>query len=268
MLRIDFNKELLQKEFEYYKNAFGKLNYSNKNYIIKYFQQSIFYKKENELYCDNLIKEKLINNRCKYLNKKQNELTNNELLTGFKYSGIYYGYSHFNPLIFKYFIEEFNIKSCYDPCGGWGHRILGSLDLDLYIYNDINKDIMNNCKYMCNYFNIDNNVFYNNDCRKFVPTEKFDAIFTCPPYFNVEHYNNDFKSLSEYIEFIDILFDIFINSNALLFGLVIREDLLKNDYKKYLYTKFLIRKNIYKYLNKKVSNINNEYMYIFVKNEL
>lgn len=268
MLQIDFNENLILKEFDFYKKTPGQLKYSNKNYIIKYFQQDVFYKKENELYNNELIKEKLINNRCKYLNKNFNELTDNDLLLGFKYSGIYYGYSHFNPLILKYFINEFNINSCYDPCGGWGHRILGALNLDLYIYNDINKNVMNNCKKMCNYLNISNVSFNNNDCRYFMPNEQYDAIFTCPPYFNIEHYNNDFTSLNEYIEFIDILFNIFIDSDALIFGIVIREDLLPKIYKKYSYAKFLIKKSGYKYLNKKISNINNEYMYIFLKNEL
>ena len=57
------------------------------------------------------------------------------LLRGFKISGIHYGYSHFNPLIIKKFLEDTNAKICYDPCGGWGHRILGSMNIDKYIEN-------------------------------------------------------------------------------------------------------------------------------------
>jgi hypothetical protein len=268
MLKINLDKSLLQKEFDYYKNHQGNLCYSNKNYIIRYFQQDVFYKKENELFNNNEIKEKLISNRCKYLNKTINELTDNELLLGFKYSGIYWGYSHFNPLIFKYFINEFNINICYDPCGGWGHRLLGGLQLTKYIYNDISYNVLNNCKNIVSYFNINNVIFYNYDCRDFIPSENFDAIFTCPPYYNMEKYDNEFLSFNEYMIFIDNLFNIFLNSSALIFGLVIREDLLKEEYKELSYKKFIIRNYGYLHLSKKKQHINNEYLYIFVKNEL
>ena len=51
---------------------------------------------------------------------------------------------------------------------------------------------------------------YNNDCKNFIPIEKFESIFTCPPYFNLEHYEcGDFKNIEEYNEFLKSLFNIF-----------------------------------------------------------
>lgn len=104
------------KEYEYFKTH--SINeprvYCNNNSIIKYFQQNIFFSKERELWKDNIIRNKLIGNRMKFLNKKEFELTANDIISGFKRSGIYYGYSHFNPLLFKWFIRQYDIKTCYD----------------------------------------------------------------------------------------------------------------------------------------------------------
>lgn len=228
-LFIDFNTKIINEEFLYYLNTPGKLgNISYKNNIIKYFQQFTFYKKELELWKNQKIKNKIIHNRCKYLNKNINELTNIDILQGFKRTGIYYGYSHFNPLWFKWFINNYNIKTCYDPCGGWGHRLLGSLDLNLYIYNDLSTSIKNNVDNIINYFNMFHVKTYNNDCKNFIPIEKFESIFTCPPYFNLEHYEcGDFKNIEEYNKFLKSLFNIFYSLDFCnIFGLVIREDLL------------------------------------------
>ncbi|MBW2986724.1 very short patch repair endonuclease, partial [Candidatus Woesearchaeota archaeon] len=100
--------------------------------------QPHFYEREKELWKDEKIRKKLIENRCKYLNKSENELTNNELLRGFKISGIVYGYSQFSPLWIKAFIEKYNVTSIYDPCAGWGHRLLGASKIK-YIANDIDE---------------------------------------------------------------------------------------------------------------------------------
>lgn len=91
----------------------------------------------------------------------------------------------------KAFIEEFNVKSIYDPCGGWGHRLLGSGDLR-YIYNDINKITYNNVIKINNHFKLNNKEFYNEDAATIDLTniEQVDCIFTCPPYLNKEVYSD------------------------------------------------------------------------------
>lgn len=263
-LTLDWEKILY--EYNYYKTKQGNLKGATSfNYIIKYYQQNVFYKQENELIKDPSIKEKLISNRCKYLNKSISELTHNDLILGFKRSGIYYGYSHFNPLIFKYFINKYNVKKCYDPCGGWGHRLLGSNDLDLYIYNDLSYNTYKNVKRIINELNIKNTVCYNEDANSFIPNYDFDSMFTCPPYFNLEHYEcGDFESLEQYNKFIDNLFGIFYNKDSCkIFGLVIREDLLP---KKYTYNeKFEISNKKSAHLTKSTIHNNKEYLYIFNK---
>ena len=267
-LYINFNWSKIINEYNYYKHKEGNLNGATSyNFIIKYYQQDIFFKTENELIQNNEIKERLINNRCKYLNKNKDEITSYDLLKGFKYSGIYYGYSHFNPLIFKFFINKYKIKKCYDPTGGWGHRLLGSSDLDLYIYNDLSKTICNNVKHIAKDLKINNAIFYNNDANNFVPNYEFDAMFTCPPYYNFETYECDaFNTIEEYNQFIDNLFKVFYDKKSCnIFGLVIREDLLDDKHKNNAIEKFIINNKNSKHLNNSIKHKNNEILYIYKK---
>lgn len=266
-LYIDYNKDHIKNEYNYYLNESGKLSkhYTN-SYIVKYFQQDILYKKEFDLWDNYIIRKKLIDNRIKYLDKQVNEISNMEFIDGFKRSMIYYGYSHFNPLWFKWFIERYDIKRCYDPCGGWGHRLLGSGKLDLYIYNDLSHTVYDNINKMIDYLNIKNCITYNNDANNFIPTEDFDSMFTCPPYYNLEHYEcGDFKSIDEYNKFTDNLFNCFYNKpNCKIFGLVIREDLLEDKWKDKSVDSFLVNNRKAHHIVKKQKN-NNEYLYIFAK---
>ena len=269
-LLIQYNRKVLDREFVFYRD-YPKIESFNgfpsvRNEIVKFFQQSVFFKREREIWKNDPIKRlKLIANRVKYLNKDMDELTHCDILNGFKRSGMMYGYSHFNPLWFKWFIDRYNVKSCYDCCGGWGHRLLGGLSLDRYIYNDMSAGIKSNVDEMIRHFKIGNTVTYCQDARSFVPIENFDAMFTCPPYMNIERYECEpFADSSEYDDFVDSMFRVFETSmHCKIFGLVIREDLLNghNDYSE------KHRVNVssqQKYLSS-CKNKFEEYLYVFKK---
>lgn len=203
-------------------------------YTIKYFQQLNFFRRERFFWRVPQIRQRLIDNRIKYLNKTYDELSANDILTGFKKSGIFYGYSHFNPLILKYICDRFKVKKLYDPCSGWGHHLLGCLNIDKYIYNDPSKQTADAVKRMCSVLNIKNVTVHSNDCRKYTPKQDFDAMFVCPPYFdkekniNLEDYEcGGFKDINEYNKFIDNFFEIFYKKESCrVFAIVIREDML------------------------------------------
>ncbi len=199
MLEYKYNKESIQKELKKIKNNPGNfLKLPNTNKIVLTYQPH-FYEKEKELFSLNpIIRRKLIENRCNFLDKEENELTDKEILRGFKISGIYYGFSHFSPFWIKAFIEKYNIKSIYDPCGGWGHRLLGAYNIK-YIYNDINIKTFNGVNNIIRDFNIQNKITYNNDSSLFTPEEDYECVFTCPPYYNTEVYEKPFLSFKEYI---------------------------------------------------------------------
>ena len=230
---IDFTTNELHDEFFWLIETPGKCTLKTRhNKIIKYFQQDILYKAEKQLLNDPQILEKIINNRCKYLKKEPCELTTYDLIDGLKKSGIYYGYSMFNPLLAKWFFKQYGCTICYDPCGGWGHRILGATELESYIYNDISMETTENIKRMCEYFDIYNVKTYNTDSIGFIPDEPYDSIFTCPPYYNIEIYDKkiDYES---YVLLIDSIINAYLNKvNCKVCGIVIREDLLPPKYLK------------------------------------
>lgn len=270
IFRDYYNYEILINEFEYYKNlCINDLNLkytSNNNRIIKYFQNT-FYKHERYIYAHNpIMRRKLIQNRCFYLDKKEHTLTISDIFSGFKNSGVHYGYSHFNPAWTNWFINKFNIKSVFDPCGGWGHHLLGMLSCDKIIYNDINMDIYNGVKEMKEYFMIDNLELYNEDIRDFDLVEDVDAWFMCPPYYNLEDYGNDsFKDIEEYREFLNIIFSKWKDSNSGIFGMVIREDyydLLDDVFKGLCIDKCVLKVSKSHLIKKKKFG---EYFYIFRK---
>ena len=188
----------------------------------------MFYAREKRAWLDPEIRCRLVENRKKYLGKSEKDLSDLDMLDGFKRSGMIYGYSHFNPRWFIWFINEYGVKSCYDPFGGWGHRLLGSARLEQYIYNDLSKGTKRNVDRMISAFKIGNAETHCEDARTFTPESQFDAMFTCPPYYNIEEYEcGGFSSFNEYKSLIDGVFEVFESRPACrVFRLVTREAML------------------------------------------
>lgn len=106
-----------------------------------------------------------------------------------------------------------------------------------------------------------NVVTYNEDARTFTPNEDFEAIFTCPPYYNVEEYEcGAFKNFEDYKNLIDSIYNLYIERSCRVMGLVLREDLLcgHDDYTE----KFLL---VNKGSHLSRLHNNNEYLYIWYK---
>lgn len=203
--KVVCTKAEMEKELKSLENKHGSLEAasSNNNTILHY--QQHFYEKERELFSDLKIARRLIKNRQKYLFKEPKDLTDREILRGFKISGEFYGFSHFAPQWFKWFIEKTNCTSALDPCGGWGHRMLGTIGtmLKSYIYNDFDTRTFENCKSIYEDFNymFKTQIQFLNERAEKLSVERlaYDSIFTCPPYFNKEKYNNtEFEDYSDF----------------------------------------------------------------------
>ena len=210
------------KEFKNIKQNTGNYSAAPANNRIVLTNQQHFYHIERELFKNSVIQEKLISNRQKYLFK--DTFNHKELLRGFKISGIHIGYSHFSPLWIKKFIEDTNVTKIYDPCGGWGHRFIGPAACNInYIYNDIWTESCNGIKKIANTINYtDKLTIYNQDCTNFTPQENYDCVFTCPPYYNIEIYNNGkYSSLDEYKTLIIDLIKNSIKPSVKYIGIVI-----------------------------------------------
>lgn len=225
---IQYNEDVIRIEYDYYENLRDDTLHANqsiKNSIVKYFQQDTFYKRERESFMyDPITRRKVIQNRMKYLNKKEYELTTNDVLLGYKISGEIYGYSHFNPRWINFVIRKYGVHSVYDACGGWGHHLLGMLSCDRIIYNDIDAHVCKNITRIKETFDITQLVVHNGDASEYTP-ENVDLFFACPPYYNIEKYaEGGYDSLDDYKTFLNSLFSIWKNNSAKYFCLIIRED--------------------------------------------
>lgn len=244
--RISYSDVEIKMELENILSKTGSLSapvFNNKA-ILTY--QQHFYDKERELFSDPKIARKLIKNRMKYLEKEPKDLTPQEVLRGFKISGEYYGYSHFAPEWFKWFVETTQTKSILDPCGGWGHRLLGTIGVQIerYIYNDFDSRTYEGCKNFHTdwkeYFHHEV-LFYNERAEMLNVTRlEYDSIFTCPPYFNKEIYNNKtFKDSEDFKIWWAKVADNIIKQSVKFIGIVIdqenieivKEPILKNKFR-------------------------------------
>lgn len=265
---ISYSEDELYKEFEYYRTQPGNLwSQPLKNKIIKYFQQDIFYKKEKELLKDKKIYNKLYKNRQKYLHKE--EISVQELLRGCKISGLYYGYSHFNPLWTKWFVEKYGVKSVFDPCGGWGHHFLACMELlESWTYNDISETVRVNTERLCEFLGIKNVRFMSQDARD-VTINDVEAYFTCPPYVtpngkNLEHYEcGDFKNFRDYVEFLNTLISNWEKSGARIFGIILRDDIVRYVERNWDECFEIGISNMKSHLSK--NKIHKEFLYVFKK---
>lgn len=229
--RVKYSDIEIQMELENILKKKGSLEASvfNNKAILTY--QQHFYDKERELFADPKIARKLIKNRMKYLEIEPKDITPQEILRGFKISGEYYGYSHFAPEWFKWFIEKTQTKSIMDPCGGWGHRLLGTIGVDIeqYIYNDFDSRTYQGCVDLYSdwkeYFH--HNVLFFNQRAETLEVSKleYDSIFTCPPYFNKETYNNKtFKDIEDFQNWWKMVADNLIKPTVNYIGIVIDKE--------------------------------------------
>lgn len=219
---FNYTDNELKKEYKTISNLTSKyFNRMEFNKNILHFQQH-FYEKEIDLLNSNPeIFNNVLENRKKYLNSEH--ITIPQLIRGLKISGIYYGFSHFSYRVMKQFIQDYKPTTIYDPCGGWGHRLLASGDLP-YIYNDLWGKSVEGVNNMIKFHNLQHKTVYNEDCRFFSPNEQYDTVFTCPPYYNTEIYNDHpYNTLEEYYEFLTLLIDKSVRNSVHTFGMVINE---------------------------------------------
>ena len=157
----------------------------------KRYQFNEFYKHELELWKDRTVQMKLYLNRWKYTNKLPYELSDSEILQGFKISGIHRGYSVFDNKAMLTVLDKYNIKSVFDPCAGWGERMLTCYSKGIdYLGLDINDGLRNGYSNLKTVLNLVNQEVIIKDLSEYVPHETFDAVITCPPYGNLEIYSD------------------------------------------------------------------------------
>lgn len=187
--------------------------------LIKKYQQDAFYETEKALWIENPYHNKiplqmyLYINRMKYLGKNPNQINAFELLRGFTISGIYKGFTVFNPFLMEQVIDKYHIKSVYDPCAGWGERLMTCHNKDVtYLGVDINEKLFDGYHRMIDDFDMKKQTVVNADSSDIVLDYKADAVITCPPYFNTEMYSDRGAENLSYDKFLDWWRSVVISS--------------------------------------------------------
>jgi tRNA1(Val) A37 N6-methylase TrmN6 len=103
-----------------------------------------------------------------------------------------------------------------DPCAGWGGRLLGAMVNDdiKYIGFDTNTNLKKPYKELINMLNVKDRakIIFKDSSKVNYSKYKYDMVFTSPPYFNVEVYDNMKKEKTK-IEWLDnFLFPMIKNS--------------------------------------------------------
>lgn len=141
-----------------------------------------------------------IENRLKY---KGSDLSPKDIRAGLTFSHAAPKVSIFKPALAKYIINKYlsDYTQIFDPCSGYSGRLLGAIAADkFYIGQDINQTTISESISLCDYFHITNYELY---CKNSLATKgNYECLFTCPPYYDKENWNQDIEQLTcdEWIE--------------------------------------------------------------------
>lgn len=122
------------------------------------------------------------------------------IIQGIHSTGKGYNVSNFKPLIARYFGLKFNAKKILDYSAGWGARMLGFMSnhsiLDNVIYHGIDPMTADDINKMIDDLELSDYAKVIKGCSEDIETYKtldndYDLIFSCPPYFTLEKYNDD-----------------------------------------------------------------------------
>ena len=212
---IDCNKiykTLCYEDYDINKISSQKTQLTNK--IIRKFMPHIFEVKDyNGInLCDLWTKEKLTN-AFKLLNKPKYTVNSylSEILKRLKFNPV----TVYSPILTKSLLKELDCKTVFDPCIGWGGRMIGTCSIN----NTDNAEIVYTGCEPCNktYEGLEEIVkdlnlkkyvdIYNSpvedklDDEKF-KNKKFDMCLTSPPYYNLEIYSDeDTQSIEKYKDY-------------------------------------------------------------------
>jgi hypothetical protein len=177
-----------------------KLSWGQLQAIVKDAQRSVFYEHEIKMWEENHFRRNswgtvqafLYANRWKYIHKLPDELTDREILRGFRISGLYIGFTSFDPEMMKKVISKYGVKSVYDPCSGWGERMMtcGMLGVG-YEGCDINDRLQTGYAKLAAKIDGFAPVMHVGDSARQTVETDADAVITCPPYMSTEIYSDD-----------------------------------------------------------------------------
>ena len=188
--------------------------------IVRQFMYPIIYEREIKMWNDNKFINKkgytqplLFANRLKYIDKLPHQLTDLDIIRGLSYSGQIRAYTAFDNTLMKRFIEKYKPNSIFDPCAGWGERLLTAACYNiLYTGQDINKKLKEPYQKLINSYNLTDQSVTIVDSS--TTKNEADCLFTCPPYFDTEIYTEHGAENLSYDDFIKWWDTIIKNSDV------------------------------------------------------
>ena len=106
--------------------------------------------------------------------------------------------SQFRPSAAKCLYSVFDAKRIYDPCGGWGDRLLGAMSTDAEVYycRDVNPLVFTGyaLQQQCLPTSTALSFEYRGSEIDAPAKDYFDFIFTSPPYYKIEKYQGSLQS--------------------------------------------------------------------------
>ncbi len=106
-------------------------------------------------------------------------------------------------------IRAFGARRVYDPCGGWGDRLLAALaaDIEVYYARDVNPNVFIGYSEQVRAYPSSTRVCVEyKQAEVDAPAENyFDLVMTSPPYWKTEKYAGDLSSHALYRSFHDWL---------------------------------------------------------------
>jgi len=159
-----------------------------------------YFKREIEMFKNPLVLGELFINRYKYLGKLPHQLSNFVLLNGLSISGKLRKYSTFDNTGMIQFIEKYKPSTIYDPCSGWGERLLTCYQYGIrYLGFDINDNVVEGLNTLIDKYNINATVKHGDSSKGSFTS---NVLFTCPPYWNTEIYTDKGAENLSYEEFL------------------------------------------------------------------
>lgn len=179
------------------KSALVSDSYILMSRLAKVFNGSVFYENELKLWSVNdtsrlgNLRLFLFSNRYYYLGKNPYELSDLEILRAFSISGIYKSYTVFNNSLMLQVLKDYEVKSVYDPCAGWGERMLTCIYNDVYYEGvDINDKLKSGYDAMISDYDKKGLTKMSYMDSAFYKPESKGFLITCPPYGNTEIYTD------------------------------------------------------------------------------
>ena len=173
------------------------LSWSRLSTVVKDAQRGVFYEHELDLWDENpmragkwgTVQAYLYANRWHYLHKLPDALSDREILRAFRISGAYIGFTSFDSEMMRRVIAEHDVRSVYDPCSGWGERMMTCAMLGVaYEGCDVNERLQPGYAKLAAMVDGFEPVLHVGDSATCSVESAPDAIITCPPYADVEVY--------------------------------------------------------------------------------